>query len=94
MNSSMLVVLFWSSQLTSIDEFRHVFTLTVLLFLIRILKAKQRLKHFMKHCPLVAEDTRDNHSNGAIFSPARGLIVRLAFKEIYCRAADVCIAHV
>ena len=48
----------------------------------------------MKHCPLVAEDTHDNHSNGAIFSPARELIVRLAFKEIYCRAADVCIAHV
>lgn len=48
----------------------------------------------MKQCPPVAEDTRENHCNGAIFSLARGLIVRLAFKEIYDCPADVCIAYV
>lgn len=48
----------------------------------------------MKQCPPVAEDTHDSLRNGAIFSLARELIVRLAFKEIYHRAADVCNAHV
>ena len=48
----------------------------------------------MKQCPPVAEDTHGSHSTGAIFSLAREWIVRLAFKEIYRRAADACIAHV
>lgn len=48
----------------------------------------------MKQCPPVAEDTHDSHRKGTIFSLARELTVRLAFKEIHGLAADVCIAYV
>lgn len=43
----------------------------------------------MKQCPPVAENTHDSHNDGAIFSLARALPARLAFKEIYDLAADV-----
>ena len=93
MNSSILIVLFWI-----VAAYQHWWNQTCLHSHCTVLfnqnSKSQCLKHFMKQCPPVAEDMRGSHSTGAIFSLARESIVRLAFKEIYHRATDTCIAHV